>query len=124
MKLNLDCVRDILLDIEEISDGRRNFPVCESNYKNVFKICQKYDYDVLFYHLKQCLESGYFSERGKALEDDFAIFDLTQMGRGVIAKIKDNSFWNKFKRFWLKAVGATLPILPDLLQQFTQSQTP
>ena len=34
MKLNLDCVRDILLTLEEITDGVIQYDISESNYKS------------------------------------------------------------------------------------------
>lgn len=122
MKLNLDCVRDILLDIEEISDGKRKICISESNYEQIFNKCRGYEYSVLCYHLLQCQNSGYFVKGNLTFDEEFAILDLSPKGHDVLAKIRDNNLWNKFKKFALKAVGVTLSKLPDILEQFLQSQ--
>lgn len=100
MKLDLNCIRYILMDIEGLSDGRHNICISESNYKQLFERCKKYDYDVLNYHLKQCQMNDYFAiiPNSKTFDDDFVIFDLSPKGHDTLAKIRDENVWKKVLR--------------------------
>lgn len=61
MRLIPDCIRDILLDIEECTA-----PGVFYNFKptavNPEVRCSKYDPDTVLYHIKQCELNGYLTE--------------------------------------------------------------
>lgn len=117
MKLNLDCVRDILMDIEDMTDGYKSILISEENYK-ILPNCSKYNYTELRYHLLQCKQNEYFINGSLTFDEDFSIIDLTPMAHNVIAQIRENNFWNKFKKFIIGFGTITLPMLPDILNRF------
>lgn len=120
MKLNLDCVRDILMDIESLSDGRHNICISERNYKDIMENCQKYEYGVLFYHIQQCQENGYFTvlKNSLTLDEDFSILDLSPKAHELLAKARNDKFWKKALNAIMKLGEVTLPMLPDLIDRF------
>ena len=59
MRLNPDCIRDILLTVEE-NTGYRESMLYESNQE--FARLKKYSEDVVRYHMKQCDLNGYFTK--------------------------------------------------------------
>ncbi len=92
MKLNLDCVRDILLTLEEITDGVIQYDISESNYK---KYTSKYSYKEYAYHLRQCIDSGLI--KGK-YDANFVYFqDITPKAHNFLANVREDNLWSKFK---------------------------
>lgn len=104
MKLNPDCIRDVLLTAEEncgfnkpwvyYSDG------CQPN------LLSSYTPDEIGYHLVQCSKSRLIDglkqyDGGKSI----FISDLTPEGHEFIANIRSNTNWNKTKSI-LKNIGS------------------
>lgn len=56
MRLNNDCVRDILLSVEEVCDFNESFRY--SKFSNDFERLQPYSHDEIIYHIKQCKLAG------------------------------------------------------------------
>lgn len=114
MKLNLDCVRDILMDIEDMTDGYKSILISEENYK-ILPNCRKYNYTELRYHLLQCQQNGYFINGSLTFDEDFSIVDLSPKAHDFIAKIRDNNIWSKFKKMLIGLGTIALPALIDKL---------
>lgn len=94
MKLDLDCIRDILMDIEEIVGINTLVYISEDNYTGLSR-CSKYDYNTLAYHLRQCNLSGYFLNCTQDLANGFTIVDLSPKAHELLANIRDNNVWKK-----------------------------
>lgn len=92
MKLNLDCVRDILLTLEEITDGVTQYDIGEYNYGNY---TSKYSYKEYAYHLRQCIDSGLIKGR----YEDFSICfqGITCKAYTFLANAREDKLWSKFK---------------------------
>lgn len=94
MKLEIDCVRDILLEFEDLPVG------CYSPF--IFeRSVAKYGIDNVEYTLKKLSEAGYINADIYAFpngQTEFnGIFDITFSGHQFLEKIRDNKVWAKTK---------------------------
>ena len=128
MRLNMDCVRDILLCVEENTDLRQYCRFLDLHYtrtatyvwdkpdepENYQKaLLEKYPNDVLAYHVRYCIDCDLIVEcEGSNVYCTF-ISDLTPAGHEFIANMRNDTFYNK-----VKGIGSELGLnsLNDLLQ--------
>lgn len=105
MKLNNDCVRDVLLTLEENCTFDSEFLYdCE---EAIPQLLSKYSHDEIIYHIRQCEMAGlivgvsYF-DGGCSL----SISDLSPSGHEYLANIRSDNIWNKTKKV-AGEIGAT-----------------
>lgn len=96
MRLNPDCVRDILFVVEELSDGQHGIDF-DFHKPTEYERLSGYTNDELRYHIRQCDMSGYFTPVSWYLSGDCAIFDLSPKGHQFISDIRSDSVWNSVK---------------------------
>lgn len=105
MRLIPDCIRDILLDIEECTA-----PGVFYNFKptavNPEARCSKYDSDTVLYHIKQCELNGYLTEVHWYMDRSCMVVDLTPLAHKFLSDIREDTNWNKTKEI-AKSVGST-----------------
>ena len=121
MKLNPDCVRDILLSVEKVTTINNDAMFNKDNYAE-YELLEKYDFDEIVYHLRQCDMSGYFYECFCDLNWEYTIVDLTPKGHEFLANIRDNTMWNKTKRKAAEIGVASLQMLAQIAAAIAQSQ--
>lgn len=95
MKLNPDCIRDILLDIEESTNINTGW---KYNSRQPSKRLSKYDRFEITYQTRYCADANLicgFSVGGNS-ESVFAT-DLTPSGHEFLANIRSDTFFNKVK---------------------------
>ena len=96
MKLNPDCIRDLLLEVEEnvgIGKGYRyNFESLTSNNR-----LAKYTKDESLYHANQCEMSGLVVNVRITNDFNCYIADLSPNGHAFLADIRADTLWNKVK---------------------------
>lgn len=106
MKLNPDCIRDILLTVEE-KLGYRQVMKYNTNTSSEFERLTKYDYEEVLYHASQAhlsnllIGTTFFMSRS----DGFHVSDLSPKGHEFLANIRAESNWNKTKEI-AKSVGS------------------
>lgn len=108
MRLNPDCIRDILIATEEMTDGKKIITInCNHSFK-------EYSAETLRYHFLQCLRYGYFVD-GKFLGNTnlFQFTDISPKAHEFLANIRDNTIWNKVKK---KACEAGVNSIDALVQ--------
>ena len=95
MKLNPDCIRDILLVIEKITDIQKPFYFSSENAvakKNTpSEYITKYNKRELEYHLVQCNENGLLGEMKKSVLGTYTVKSLSPKGHDFRQSIRDNS---------------------------------
>ncbi len=93
MKLNPDCIRDILIAVESLPNVNYCYTFDEKTIKQDFP---DYSFDELFYHVRQCDLSGFFHN---AHGDPFMyrVGDLSPLGHQFLADIRSDTVWNKTK---------------------------
>ena len=113
MKLNPDCIRDILIAVESME------------YNSVYtlsKLQEKlpaYSEDELNYHCLQMINAGFLNAKsmnvmGCITPQIWRIFDLTYPGHQFLADIRSDTTWTKTKTI-AKSVGSeSLHALKDI----------
>lgn len=93
MRLNPDCVRDILLTVEEEIVGKRFISLPAPSFERL----QKYSDEEVFYHVRQCDLAGMLYKVSPIGQTRFLIQDLTPNGHEFLANIRKDTIWNKTK---------------------------
>lgn len=119
MRLNPDCLRDVLLCVEE-NTGLRNYAqfinaslyeqsedffdehIEIPEYQKILLL--KYSCDELIYHVRYCAESKLIEESDVSNDICIVVTDLTPSGHEFLSKIRDAKQWRIIKK-GLSAVG-------------------
>jgi hypothetical protein len=103
MKLNPDCIRDILLHCEEycVTGSYITYKKNESFSYNG----NEYSYDEAYYHLRQCEMNEYFYKSSFGNVGHVTIVDLTPKAHEFLADIRSDAVWKKTKSI-SKEVGS------------------
>lgn len=109
MKLNPDCIRDILLDAEKVIDFH-TFYFYEKDQGSA--LSQNYSHEETIYHIRQAKQSGLISispfyDSG----DSVCITDITPAGHEFLANIRKDTIWQKTKDTAAKIGSSSLSVL-------------
>ena len=117
MRLNPDCVRDILLSAEEMADGKKLIAWdCSVQFR-------KYSADVFRYHVLQCQRYDYFVDGGFVGSTDiFHFSDISPKAHDFLANIRDNSMWNKVKKKMVELGVSSLEQIPVIAAAVVKAQ--
>ena len=113
MRLNPDCIRDILFFVEE-NTGYNSWIDISRNIKK-FNITLKNHYppDEILYHIELCEEYGYLN----SCSDSFYYFQIRRLsvvGHEFLENIRNNNNWNKTKDISLKIGSVSLNTLSQI----------
>lgn len=115
MKLNYDCIRDILLTIEEIPN--RKDELILANFKS-YKKLSKYNEEEIQYNALKLLQEEYvIGEESSGNNTTTVLFltDLTWSGHELLNDIRSETVFNQTKEKIIKSVGsASLTIFQQL----------
>lgn len=118
MKLNIDCVRDILLVIEAKDLG------VQYEIKDIQqKLNNKYSSEDMYYCCYQLYNSNMIDafvinlELQRQLPLIRYITELTPSGHNFLENIKNNNNWNKIKRKLNKIGSYSLDIIKEVAKQ-------
>lgn len=102
MRLNPDCIRDILLDLEEKTSINSDVRYNDSNIPTIFP---NYNSEEIYYHLRQCNLDNLFFNARQSIDGGWYIDDLTPKAHDFLANIHTDTVWNNVKEVSAK-VGA------------------
>lgn len=103
MKLNPDCIRDILLSVEEVTDLYHPLSISPESLPESLSA---YPSNEIMYHIKQCELSGLFGENVSwNMAGGCRIRYLSPEGHKFISDIRANNSWGKTKEIAHK-IGA------------------
>ena len=120
MKLNPDCIRDILLSIEEISAANS---LLTSTQLQKSRFLSHYSTEEVIYHLKQLKFSGYIITPEKSLldKDLFLVCDLSPIGHEFLSNIRKDTNWNKVKSICSEVGSETLTSIKTIAENVISS---
>lgn len=107
MKLNPDCIRDILLEIEQYTSFEKSYTY-DPRHLPEDSFLSQYDSDTVLYHIRQADQSGLLMGVNWRLFEYVNIQDLTPAGHEFLSNIRDDSLWRKILQ---KCSGASLSII-------------
>ncbi|HJF86609.1 MAG TPA: DUF2513 domain-containing protein [Companilactobacillus farciminis] len=99
MKLNPDCIRDILLAVEDTSSYGKIISSFEL-YKSTS--LSNYSENEILYHVRQLAWSKMLEQTDFYLDNSFSILDLSPQGHEFLNNIRSDDNWNKTKEFSAK----------------------
>ncbi len=113
MKLNPNCIRDILIAVES-NTGYHVY----LDYPTQLDKCpslSNYNDNEIRYHIYQCYKSGLIEFAGKEdIGGNIAISDLTPSGHSFLANIRSDNIWNDVKNISLKVGSTSLTALSQI----------
>jgi len=113
MKLNPDCIRDILLAVEKECSYNHAYEYEKDSVNSEF--LTNYTHDEIVYHIRQCSKSGLIdSLNSYDGGDNILIGDLSPEGHEFLANIRQDNNWNKTKEIATKAGSFGLDILKTI----------
>lgn len=121
MKLNIDCIRDILIFIEDNSTAKNIISINSNELANIMN--NKYDEDTIIYHIIQCSKFGLID--GLKQYDDYAsilISDLSPQGHAFLADARNKNIWNKIKKLGCESLPTIISILPEIAKSYFLNQ--
>ncbi|MDT2485041.1 DUF2513 domain-containing protein [Enterococcus avium] len=114
MKLNQDCVRDIMLLIEdEISFGS----FLRLNYFLESKKLSKYDRETIKYTLGKLDETGFLKSNTRWVSNDLVDFSTgmpTWKGHEFLDTIRDNTVWKNTKSIVSKFSSVSISMVENI----------
>ena len=132
MKLNIDCVRDVMLWAEDITTPTQPAIYVDTDTvktlsaiylseseiptpnQEQLQLLSKYSNEELVYHLRYCITDGLLAENNITSADTIIIKDLTPLGHDFIANVREeenyNSLKSKAKRAGVESVKALITI--------------
>ncbi len=141
MRLNLDCVRQILLIVEENTGLRKycffidsSLSECQTasgdsliplpDYQT--NLLKKVDNDELIYHINYCVEAGLLSMDTSYGLYQLVIKGLTPKGHDFLENIRDNKIWSGVKNIAANvgstSLDAITQIASNVIIQLIKSQ--
>ena len=113
MRLNPDCVRDILLTVEERSSYLR---AVEYKYGDPrFSKLNTYSKEEVAYHIQQCEKANLIHGVSiYGLGDSADIIDLTPEGHQFLSNIRENKIWNGVKEIAGKVGTSSLDAITQI----------
>lgn len=111
MKLNPDCVRDILIVTEEKSTFSKL--IFSEAFENSV-LLKKYDWETILYHIRQANEAGLLLDTRFFTGGTFAIKDLSPEGHQFLANVREEKNWNKTKKLADKVGSTSLTVLTSI----------
>lgn len=113
MKLNPDCIREILLTIENNSGFKRTTVFSADETASPSKI--NYSMDEIAYHIRQCLMSDLiFGVNFYDCGSNITVSDLTPKGHEFLENIRSDKIWKGTKEIAHKIGSVSLNALTSI----------
>lgn len=113
MKLNPDCIRDILLTIEELITETNQFVVFSSENAQTGRLAA-YQHNEIAYHLRQCDMAGYIHGLKYDINGHIKVQDLTPLGHQFLADVRSDTLWNHTKSVAAKVGSFSIDALSKI----------
>ena len=123
MKLNYDCIRTLLIVLEENLEYNNSLAMPSLMLANLLDIdeIKTYSKEDIVYSSKMLIEAGYIEARiigSDTIIGSIVYYDVTFEGHKYIDSIRDNKVWNKVKD---KIKGQTSSITFDIIAEVAKA---
>lgn len=112
MKLNPNCIRDILIAVEE-NTGYNVYFDYPSEIDQAPTL-SAYSDDEIRYHINQCEKAYLIEIRGRDIGGNIGINDLTPHGHEFLANIRSDTVWNDVKEVSTKIGSSSLSAITQI----------
>lgn len=111
MKLNVSCVRDILLTVEKYEGFR--VPVTFCTYPRAYAYYEdflsNYEQDEISYHVQYCVDANLLLN--ETIDRAYFKCSLTPAGHDFLSNIRTEEHWTRTKSILSKLGGASLKVV-------------
>ena len=131
MRLNFDCVRDLLLKMEELCTPSRIAVFVDTDLLKEIRgaiegeeeitvndyqaeLNKKYNNEVLIYHINYCIKAGLLEYTEASDQAQIAITDLTPYGHEFLGNIRKDSIFKKVMTIAGEIGAITLPAITQI----------
>lgn len=121
MKLNPDCIRDILIELERSTDGQHYIDYQFKDDTTSFPLTKKYSAEEIFYHIRQCEYSGFFINPVWTLDNSFSLLDISPEAHQFIENIRSQNVWEKVKKIASAAGSLSINVLFQIAREVVTS---
>ena len=116
MKLNYDCIRDVLLFLEENLNVDEKLRFSEISVDNIMEnklISERYSIAEVAYTIHNLYQCDFINviECDADNELDYVVCDVTYLGHEFLAAIHDDNIWNKIKTRLLSINITSIPAI-------------
>lgn len=120
LKLNHDCVRAVLLAIEELRPDQLLY----TDNSQSSSILADFSNEDILYSVERLLEAGYIDAIDASSMDgsSYLVKNITWSGHQFLDNIRDDGIWKKTKATASKLTGVSLPILTELANSFIKQK--
>lgn len=124
MQLNPDCIRDILLSIEDVVNFDTLFRYDSSNVNSKLS---SYSHDQILYHVRQAYLAGLVTEPiFYDIGSTFDVADLTPKGHEFLANIRKDTIWNNTKevakKIGVSSLSSLTTIASNVISEIIKAQ--
>lgn len=118
MKLNPDCIRQILLAVEEQTGFKKS-----TFAYDVAKECD-FSLEEVLYHINQCELYGFFTGVRHYVNGDnnCRIIDLSPKGHEFIANAHSDSVWNSALKIIKPIKGVSVAVLTEVISSIVRTK--
>ena len=114
MRLNPDCIRDVLMALEGITDGRTSYIFHSfEGFIDHFDLTS-YTADEIEYHLRQCDMNGFLVGAQFSCSGEFIIIDISPKAHEFLANIRSDTVYKAVKERLGKIGVSSLKALVDV----------
>lgn len=119
MRLDEDCIRDILLAVEE-KTGYQQPTFAEE----IAEKLPQYPKDTVLYHINQCSLYGYFSDYHQYVngDDNAYIADLSPKGHEFLRDIRSQTVWTATKEKLKPFASVSISIIEKVAASIITNQ--
>lgn len=111
MKLNPDCIRDILLCIESLDNVHYQMRFDD---ETIPELLPDYSLDEVYYHLRQCDLNNFLYKASHSLQGEWTVMDLTPKAHEFLANIREDTIWNDVKSVSSKIGSKSISTLTQI----------
>ena len=125
MKLNYDCVRDVLLAVEKTETIDENLSLTPLKVVKLFDELPEYKDNEILYTVEKLKEADYINAAISFAAGHYIdgfISSITYSGHEYLDNIRDPKVWRKVKNVLDKAGAITLPLISQAAQMLIGSQ--
>ena len=131
MRLNYDCVRDVLLELEKLlsikyNEDSESFKFSMVNVNQLYDGLSDKDYTIedVLYAVKNLNEADFISAHMNYASGclvECIVTDITYEGNEFINKIRPNDIWIKLKNAFAKIGSFSIPIISNVATSLATS---
>lgn len=122
MKLNYDCIRDVLLFLEEtltIDDDMTFSHITSTDITSNEYLTSFYSPQDIYYAIYNLYQCDYIEAISFSADDvtHFSIYNISFEGHEFISHIRDNTFWKKLKAMLTDIKIENIPMIISIAQK-------